>query len=405
VLVLEARNRAGGRVWTRRDDTTSYPIEMGPEWVAARGAWRKLLETVSAGLIDADGDYLERSGAALVKRGTLQQDIDALVAELIKQLPDGDDMPLTQALERYAGEARWRDAQRTLLEYVQGFHAADPSRVSMRWLAEVEESEPANASQARATAGLDWGIDALRLAADERAEIQFRSVVQHVEWQRGRVMVHASVANESRTFTAPQCVVTLPLAVLRAHEGALGAVRFTPPLGSKQRAMRLMDIGTARKIVMVFRDAFWKRDDALAGASFLQDPSQTIPTWWTTHPFEAPVLTGWVAGPQADALGDVAAPALLEAAVTSLASVAAVKPETIKAQLMGFHSHDWTRDPYAGGAYPYVLVEGTGAFAQLAAPVQDTLFFAGEATAGKGHNATMEGALQSGYRAAAELLR
>ena len=72
--------------------------------------------------------------------------------------------------------------------------------------------------------------------------------------------------------------------------------------------------------------------------------------------------------------------------------------------LESHHFHDWQADPFTRGGYSYVAVGGVEAHAALAAPVAGTLYFAGESTCGHGLNATMEGALRSGRRAAEELL-
>lgn len=68
------------------------------------------------------------------------------------------------------------------------------------------------------------------------------------------------------------------------------------------------------------------------------------------------------------------------------------------------YAHDWQRDPFARGAYSYVLVGGERAHEALAAPVGGKLWFAGEATAGGSEGGTVAGALQSGLRAAREIL-
>ena len=65
--------------------------------------------------------------------------------------------------------------------------------------------------------------------------------------------------------------------------------------------------------------------------------------------------------------------------------------------------HDWQADPYARGGSSYVNVDGTGARDELAAPLEDTLYFAGEATDVE-HSGTVGGALSSGVRAAREIL-
>ena len=67
--------------------------------------------------------------------------------------------------------------------------------------------------------------------------------------------------------------------------------------------------------------------------------------------------------------------------------------------------HDWAHDPLTLGAYSYALVGGSGAAKRLAQPVDDTLFFAGEAADVEGRNGTVHGAIGAGYRAAATVSR
>ena len=72
--------------------------------------------------------------------------------------------------------------------------------------------------------------------------------------------------------------------------------------------------------------------------------------------------------------------------------------------LTGTCTHDWQSDPFSRGAYSYAAVGGSTAHARLAAPVDGTLFFAGEATSGD-ETGTVAGAIDSGRRAAREVLR
>jgi monoamine oxidase len=404
VLVLEARERAGGRVLTRHDESTPYPIEMGPEWLESGGDWNKLLNEVNATLYDAGGHFFERQGEALLIRDAMQTDVDTLVTHLEKQLPKDTDATLNDALERYARDDRWADAKAELLGYVQGFHAANPDRLSVRWLVQVEDSEPANGSQLRALAGLDWGIDALLLQLTDSCKVRLGAVVRDVKWKQGNVEVHADCAGLRETFTAPKLLVTLPLAVLKRDKHADHSVRFSPPLDMKQSAFDLLDTGNVVKVVMVFRDKFWNDGD-MKETGFLQDFSQPMPTWWTTFPHDAPVITGWMAGPPANALLHAGEAELRTLSITSIAHALAVSVAVVEDALVGWHSYDWNNDPYSRGAYSYVTAGGVDAYKTLAEPVHDTLFFGGEATAGQGHNATMEGAFQSGTRAAKEILK
>jgi len=87
-----------------------------------------------------------------------------------------------------------------------------------------------------------------------------------------------------------------------------------------------------------------------------------------------------------------------------LATLLGVSRRTILDQLEGFHAHDWQADPFARGAYSYVPVGGLNAMKMLAKPIEQTLYFAGEATHWQGMSGTVAGAIASGYRAAKEVL-
>jgi monoamine oxidase len=66
--------------------------------------------------------------------------------------------------------------------------------------------------------------------------------------------------------------------------------------------------------------------------------------------------------------------------------------------------HNWSKDPFARGAYSYAAVGGLEARRRLAEPIENTLYFAGEATNTQGYSGTVHGALASGRRAARHLL-
>jgi len=95
---------------------------------------------------------------------------------------------------------------------------------------------------------------------------------------------------------------------------------------------------------------------------------------------------------------------IVEHALDALADVLGVPRSRIAEALVGSHTHNWHADPFARGAYSYVTVNGMDAVRVLAAPVEDTLFFAGEATNSDGHTGTVHGAIATGLRAAREIL-
>ena len=115
------------------------------------------------------------------------------------------------------------------------------------------------------------------------------------------------------------------------------------------------------------------------------------------------MLTGWAGGRAAARfLSD--GRRLPGRAFDALARALGVDASVVRDRCIGSWSHDWSSDRHSLGAYTYPLVGAGDAAKRLAAPVETTLFFAGEATADPPFNATVEGALQSGERVAREIL-
>jgi monoamine oxidase len=89
-------------------------------------------------------------------------------------------------------------------------------------------------------------------------------------------------------------------------------------------------------------------------------------------------------GPAAQRFKDASGDQVLDLALASLASALALPRKSVEEQLLGWHLHDWSKDHFSRGAYSYVLSGGLDAHKALARPLENTLYFAGEATAGTG---------------------
>ncbi|MFL6463046.1 MAG: flavin monoamine oxidase family protein, partial [Bryobacteraceae bacterium] len=119
----------------------------------------------------------------------------------------------------------------------------------------------------------------------------------------------------------------------------------------------------------------------------------------------APLLTGWSAGPHADKLLGLPKAEIVKRALEDLSRLTGHAPEDLKGLVKAAHFHNWHNDPFAGGAYSYVPAGALRHRKALAQPVENTLFFAGEATELNGHAATVHGAVATGYRAAQQVLQ
>ena len=118
-------------------------------------------------------------------------------------------------------------------------------------------------------------------------------------------------------------------------------------------------------------------------------------------PLKAPVLTGWSAGPKADVLLGLSKPEVAALAMGSLERILGREP----AKVVGAWHHDWHNDPFARGAYSWVPAGALPAREVLAQPLEDTLYFAGEAVDLDGYGGTVHGAIASGQRTARQIVR
>ena len=187
-----------------------------------------------------------------------------------------------------------------------------------------------------------------------------------------------------------------------------------PALSEKESSANKLAMGQVVRIILRFRERFWEglrlptkggAADNLEDLAFLHAPDELIPTWWTQLPVRVPLLVGWVGGPGVEKLSFDAGPSLLDKSVHALSNIFAIPRREIEELFEGSYTHDWQRDPFSQGAYSYVPVGGLGAESELAKPVANTLFFAGEATNAEGHSGTVHGAIATGLRAAREIIK
>ena len=386
VLVLEARERIGGRCWTRHLPGVNVPLEMGAEFIHGH-------PQATLGLIERAGaTTLDSVRAALQgERGRLRPvDPFAEARRAVRGAALHEDISFASFLERRRLAARTRLFARMIVE---GFDAADPARVSAQSvLEEWAGGESLGSSQPRPERGYGALLEHLASEAiGNGARLRLQAAVRLLRWRRGAVEVAGEFLGRRFVEKAGRAIVTLPLGVLQSR-----SVRFDPALRQKRRALRQLACGPVVKAVLGFERAFW--EERWPDTAFFHAPRAAFPTFWTPLPARAPVLIAWAGGPKAERLAGLPAARQIEEALLGVRSLFGVRP-----QLQAALVHDWQRDPFARGAYSYVLVGGAGARESLAAPVAETLYFAGEAT-DTGESGTVGGALASGVRAARALL-
>jgi monoamine oxidase len=390
VLVLEARDRIGGRVHTIHDPRLAIPIELGAEFIHGRP--RELWEIVhQENLVvgSLEGDNWCSGNRRLRKCNDFWPRWKRIAIQL-KRSKSYPDRSFSEFIETLQLDPETKTSS---LEFVQGFNAAPADHISLQYLSIAQEATDRVSGDMpfRVFAGLDAIVHALSRFDPQQVEIRLKTPVDTVEWRRHWVRAEG--------FEAEKAIVTLPLGVLQSR-----SVRFIPPLVEKDAAVQELVMGHVVKIVICFHSAFWE-ERGLHNMSFLHARGEKFPTWWTTRPVSTPILVGWAGGPPAEALARKGTQFVFRAALESLANALKLSPTALERRIQAYWIADWQADPFALGAYSYVPVGAITAPIRLAEPVANTLFFAGEATNSDGDSGTMHGAMATGYRAAEELLK
>jgi monoamine oxidase len=405
VCLLEARDRVGGRIYTRREPDLPVPLELGAEFVHGKApATLQWLAASNRPLVDA------AQSRFVLRAGKLRPGDDLfpeLKARLGKIRRPRHDLPFAEFLD---GPAR-RHLPPRIREFamllVEGYDAADATRVST--LGTIDEwcgAGAADAATFRPQGGYESLLTALAGAFDpQRAHVRLGTVVREVRWKRGEVAIVATQHGRAHEVVARRAIVTLPLGVLQLPPQAPSAVRFVPALAAKQKALSALAAGPVIKILLRFRTAFWEEiaDGRYADAAFFHAPGAAFPTFWTLLPLRAPLLTAWAAGPSAAHLAGAGEEKLVGIALRCVTQLFS-RHERCLAEFQGAYLHDWQADPFACGAYSYVVAGGGNARESLARPLQRTLFFAGEAADTGGESGTVAGALASAKRAVEQLV-
>ena len=395
VIVVEARPRIGGRIWTSRE-WTDAPLDLGASWIhgirknpiadLAKDNQIQILETDydNHWIYDEKGNELSDSQYnALDETLSVIQDY---IFEAIEELDD--DISLQAIIETAFAEEEVAPAERKLILYlinsvIEHDYAADSNQLSALYL---DEGEEFGGEDVVFPGGYDQIID---LHA-EGLDIRLEQLVQLVEHGNQGV----SITTNQNVFQADRAVITLPLGVLKR-----GDVQFSPTLPrEKQNSIQDLGMGLLDKVCLRFPRKFWPNDPELLG--HISESKGEWAEWLNlAHYTNLPILMAFNAATFAQKTETWSDEQIIEGAMGTLRKIFGANiPDPLAWQITR-----WAADPYALGSYSYLKLGATPeSHDELAAPVGTRLFFAGEATS-KDYNATVHGAYLSGLRAAEEI--
>ena len=395
VVVLEARSRVGGRIWTSRK-WEDAPLDLGASWShgvsgnpIAKLAKEHRIKTVETDyenhwIYKADGNEL--SNAEYENLEEYESTITEYIANAIAERDD--DVPLKTIIDAALNNEGISADEKQIILYllntiVEHEYAADISELS---LFTFDEGDEYGGEDVIFPGGYKQIIDILA----EGLDIRLDEVVERVEYQDSGV----SIQTNQGIYEGERAVITLPLGVLKS-----GQVNFSPPLPSeKQDAIRRLGMGLLDKLYLRFPNIFWEKDAALLG--YLGENRGEWAEWLNiAHYTNEPILLGFNAASFARKVEKWSDEQIVESAMATLRNIFG---ENIPAPL-DWQITRWADDPFSWGSYSY-LKPGTDGetLIELGRSVDSKLFFAGEATSSD-YQSTVHGAYLSGIRAAEEI--
>jgi len=414
VQIIEARDRIGGRVLTHLDPGCDCPIEFGAEFIHGKPPEIfDLLRNGKAEITEVQGDAWCAEDDHLSPCG-FWDEVDQILQKMDDTEPDESFAAFLDRCCRGPKTPAKQRAKQRAQSYVSGFNAADPALVGVHWLLkEMQAEEKIEAARAfRCRNGYQDLLDVFHQELKTyNIAVHTETVVQQVRWSAGSVRIDVCNEKGKSTLEAPRVLITLPLSLLKAPVGQPGVIQFTPELPSqKKTALDRLEMGKVIRITLRFRERFWDSikppgaHASLSNLSFLFSQDDWFPTWWTANPAKSPIITGWAPFRSAERLSGKSRSFVVERSLQTLSTQLRVSLSELQNLLGEAHFHDWQTDPFSLGAYSYGKVGADAALQALAEPIEDTLYFAGEATDTTGNNGTVHGAIASGYRAAKQIL-
>src|SRR5215469_12137485 len=373
VLVLEARDRVGGRVNTIAP--TGFPLDRGAEWL--HSADRNPLSPIAQGLgfsvhqrpptwttrlrysgetVEAEADWIAtREAQYRARRKAAAEPVDRPLASLVT--PGG----------------RWNQ----LLDATSSWgNGAELDRVSIKDNVRYDDS------------GTNWrlgeGYGRLFEALAEGLPVALETPVSCID-HSGRAI---RLKTGRGTVTAARAVITVPTSILVAE-----VLRFDPPLPQKLAAAEGLPLGVDDKLFISLSGSLpgIEPDIFLVGSTSLRETMS-----YQVRPLDRPAIYCFFGGRFAAALEREGQAAMFSFAAGELARLFG---SDIRRQLAPLASTAWLQDPWARGSYSHALPGHAEDRAVLAAPVDNRVFFAGEATS-PDFFSTAHGAYISGLAAA-----
>jgi monoamine oxidase len=352
-LIVEARPRLGGRAWTVTD-SSGFALDLGCGWLhsADRNPWVKIAQEQGAE-IDTSRPPWARRTLDVGFPPAEQQDFQAAIHSFYERVDgaadsDGD----APAANFLPPGSRWNGLINALGSYIAG---AEWDRVSAKDFDRYHDT------------GVNWrvikGYGALISACGEILAAELDCAVHAIDHRGKRLRIETAKG----VIAADQVIVTIPSALIASER-----IMFTPALPDKTEAAHGLPLGLADKL-FVSLEGFeeFDQDTRVFGRT-----DRAATAIYQFRPLGRPMIEAYFGGrfaAELEANGDAA---FFDCAVSELVGLFG---NAFAARIKPIGIHRWGADPFALGSYSCALPGFADGRPTLAAPVDDRLFFAGEA--------------------------
>ena len=390
VIVLEAASFAGGRMHTLREPGFSIPLEAGAEFIHGK-------LPVTLGLLQEAGiEFTAIAGEMKTVRSgnwITEDPMNAFWEELMQKMNEvKEDTTIDAFINQHFSDPKYRALRESIVRFAEGFDLADTHKASVLALKQ-EWANGFEEEQYRITGGYILLVEyLLERCQANNVEIILSSEVTEISWKSNQVTVRTN----NSEFEAQKVLVTVSTGIMQS-----GKMRFIPEPTAALQAYNDIGYGSVIKFMLEFSTAFWNKD--INDAGFVLSDEQ-VPTWWTQSPGDSKLLTGWLGGPSVLERASMSENELLDQALTSLSAIFHLPVDELQGMLVNSKIVDWSRHPISYGGYSYSLAASGDAKKVLATPVENTLFFAGEALYAGDAPGTVEAAFITGQEAAVAIL-
>jgi monoamine oxidase len=351
-LIIEARPRLGGRAWTVAGPSGSA-LDLGCGWLhsADRNPWTVVAQEQNRTIDKTPPPWRRRSTVGFPEGQQrefieAQEQFSARVSERAARKPD---VSAATLLER---GNRWNDLINAVGTYISG---AELDQVSALDYDNYDDT------------GVNWrvveGYGTTIAACGEGLPAVLGCPVNRINHHDKRLKVETSQG----VVAADQVIVTLPTTLLAENPGL-----FSPGLPQKTEAAQGLPLGLADKLFLTLTDPEeFEKDSRMFGAT-----DRTATATYHFRPFGRPQIEAYFGGRLARELEAGGERAFFDFALSQLTSLLG---SAFRDRVNLIRIHGWSSDPYSRGSYSYARPGMADCRTKLAVPVDDRLFFAGEA--------------------------